>query len=40
LDGAPWEKPGAQSREEQNRLSDVSLSNAGQWFIKFLDELF
>lgn len=37
---APWHKPGAQSRDEQNRLAAATLSKAGAWFVNFLDQLF
>lgn len=37
---APWDKPGAQSRDEQNRLAEATLARAGEWFIEFLDQLF
>ena len=37
---APWDKPGAQSRDEQNRLGEKTLADAGEWFIGLLDNLF
>ncbi len=37
---APYDKPGAQSREEQDRLGALHDERQGAWFRGFLDRLF
>ncbi len=40
LDVAPWQAPGVQAREEQDRLAATHLDNAKHWFEQLLGEFF
>ena len=40
LDVAPWQAPGVQAREEQDRLAAAHLDNAKHWFQQLLGEFF
>jgi GMP synthase (glutamine-hydrolysing) len=39
-DRAPWGKPGAQTREQQDRLGEAHDQAQHDWFLGFLDRLF
>ena len=39
-DWAPWNKPGVQTKEQQNALSELYDSQMNDWFRKFLGSLF
>ena len=40
LDVAPWQAPGVQAREEQDRLAASHLKNVEHWFEKLLGDIF
>jgi len=40
LDVAPWQAPGVQAREEQDRLAAAHLDNAKHWFEQLLEDFF
>ena len=40
LDVAPWQAPGVQAREEQDRLAASHLKNVEHWFEKLLGDFF
>ncbi len=40
LDVAPWQAPGVQAREEQDRLAASHLKNVEHWFEKLLEDFF
>ena len=40
LDAAPWQAPGVQAREEQDRLAACHLNNVRHWFEKLLGDFF
>ena len=40
LDVAPWQAPGVQAREEQDRLAASHLKNVEHWFEKLLRDFF
>jgi hypothetical protein len=40
LANAPWDKPGAQTRDQQDRLAAQHLAATHRWFEQFLDTFF